>query len=436
MNRSRSRRTFLQSSGALLAGGYWISTAAAQESNSSLEKLNLAAVGATGRAGANLQECRHEQIVAIADVDANRLEQGARGFPDAAKFSDFRVMLEKLADKIDGVLVGTADHTHAPAAAMALRQKKAVYCEKPLTHTVFEARTLAQLARQQGVATQMGTQIHAGENYRRVVELIQAQAIGQVREVHVWVGGSYSGAKFDSSEPCPAHLNWDLWLGPAPERPYSKNVHPFNWRRFWDYGTGTFGDLACHYMDLPFWALDLRAPTTVQARGAEDVDAVSCPAWVVCEYEFPARGNLPPVKLTWYDGGKKPELLASLRDSAGKPFNWGAGQLFVGSEGMLLSDYSRLELLPTAKFAEYRRPEPSIPKSIGHHREWLKAIRDGSPTTCNFDYSGALTEAVLLGTVAYRAGEKLNWNAEQLQVTNSPAAQQLLHKEYRRGWTL
>ena len=205
-------------------------------------------------------------------------------------------MLEKEADKIDAVMVGTPDHTHAPAAAMALRLGKHVYCEKPLTHTVFEARTLANLAKEKKLVTQMGTQIHAGDNYRRVVELIKAGAIGKVTECHVWVTAKYSGGKFTTGTAAPAGLDWDLWLGPAPERPYSEGVHPFDWRKFWDYGTGALGDFGCHYMDLVHWALDLRAPTAVAAEGPP-VDPVSSPEWCIAHYEYPARGEQPPVKL-------------------------------------------------------------------------------------------------------------------------------------------
>ncbi len=344
-------------------------------------------------------------------------------------------MLEKEAEGIDAVVVGTPDHTHAPAAAMALRLKKHVYCEKPLTHTVFEARTLAQLANQNKLVTQMGTQIHAGDNYRRVVELIQRGAIGKVREVHVWSAAKYSGAKFTTGTPAPPNLNWDLWLGPAPQRPYSEGVHPFAWRKFWDYGTGALGDFGCHYMDLVHWALDLRNPVTVSAEGPP-VDPVSAPQWCIVHYEYPARGDLPPVKLTWYDSGKQPALLGTLKGPDGQALRWGSGQLFVGDQGMILSDYTRHLLLPHEKFADYQRPEPYIPSSIGHHKEWLEAIRTGGPTTCNFDYSGALTESVLLGAVAYRSGQRLEWDSANLRVTNAPSAQDYVHTEYREGWTL
>ena len=432
------RRDFLRHTtvlGGLVATGYFPNPTPAADSTSPNERLNIAAVGSTGRAGENIREVSRENIVAIADVDSNLLDKGALPYPSARKYRDFRVMLEKEADKIDAVVVGTPDHTHAPAAAMALRLKKHVYCEKPLTHTVFEARTLAQLASQNNLVTQMGTQIHAGDNYRRVVELIQRDAIGKVREVHVWCGAQYSGAAFTTGTPAPPNLDWDLWLGPAQQRPYSDGVHPFAWRKFWDYGTGALGDFGCHFMDLVHWALDLRNPLTVSAEGPP-VDPVSAPEWCIVRYEFPARGALPPVKLTWYDSGKQPALLASLKDGNGQPIQWGSGQLFVGERGMILSDYGQHLLLPHDKFTDYQRPEPFIPSSIGHHNEWLHAIRTNGTTTCNFDYSGALTESVLLGVVAYRSGQDLQWDSANLRVTNAPTAQALIHTEYRQGWTL
>ncbi len=256
------RRDFLRHTavvGGLVATGYFVNPSAAADSNSPNEKLNIAAVGSTGRAGDNIAGVSSQNIIAIADVDSKLLDKGAAAYPNARKYRDFRVMLEKEADKIDAVVVGTPDHTHAPAAAMALRLKKHVYCEKPLTHTVFEARTLAQLAAQNKLVTQMGTQIHAGDNYRRVVELIQRNAIGKVREVHVWCGARYSGAKFTTGTPAPPNLDWDLWLGPAPQRPYSEGVHPFAWRNFWDYGTGCVGGLR----------LPLHGPRPLGARPAQ-----------------------------------------------------------------------------------------------------------------------------------------------------------------------
>ncbi len=434
------RRRFLKTSAAVTASlggwcGYHINPSAAAVSRSPNERLQLAAVGATARAGANIQACSSEAIVAIADVDANLLGKGLEAYRQAKGYRDFRVMLQEVGSSVDGVLVGTPDHTHAPAAAMALRMGKAVYCEKPLTHTVKEARVLADLAAQAKVATQMGNQIHAGSNYRRVVELVQSGAIGPVEEVHVWVAVDYSGGTYKQGTPVPAGLDWDLWLGPSAERPYSEGIHPFNWRRFWEYGAGGLGDFGCHYMDLAHWALDLESPLTVSAKGPP-VDPVSPPNWLEVQYDYPARGDQPPVRLTWYDGDRQPALLAQLKDADGEPLKWKAGQLFVGRDGMLISDYGRHLLLPTEKFQDFQPPVPTIPESIGHHAEWLHAIRTGSPTTCNFGYAGRLTEAVLLGVVAYRSGETLHWDAQNLQAVGSNAAQALIHKEYRRGWDL
>lgn len=416
-----------------LGGGVFSQVAAAQKVTPN-ERLRIAGVGTTGRAGANLRGVATQDMVAIADVDRDLLEKGGEPFPNARRYRDFRVMLEKEEDNIDAVVVGTPDHTHAPAAAMALRMGKHVYCEKPLTHTVFEARTLANLAKEKNLVTQMGTQIHAGENYRRVVEAVNSGIIGPVRRVHVWKDVKYNEGRFDN-QPTPKNLDWDLWLGPAPKRPYSTGVHPFRWRHFWDYGSGGLGDFGCHFMDLAHWALDLHHPDRVDAKGPP-VDEVTTADWIICDYHYPARGDKPPVHMTWYDGGMRPPIMAAIRDKDGKPFNFSGGQLFVGDGGMILSDYSRNYILPADGGLEELRPEPSIPTSIGHHEEWLKAIRDGGPTTCNFNYSGALSEAVLLGIVAYRSGETLQWDGPNLQVTNSKKAQEWIHREYRKGWTL
>jgi predicted dehydrogenase len=437
MTHRLNRREFLGRSAVAattLAVGYHTSSLAA-ESKSPAEKLHIASVGCQGRAAANIGGTSSENFVALCDVDANSLGKMAARYPGARTYRDFRVMLEKEAEKIDAVLVGTPDHTHAPAAAMALRLKKHVYCEKPLTHTVQEARTLSELTKQNKLVTQMGTQIHAGTNYRRVVELVQSGAIGPIKEAHVWVNVNHSGARFTTGTPAPKHVDWDLWLGPAAARPYSAGVHPFNWRRFWDYGTGGLGDLGCHYMDLVHWALDLRNPTSLSAQGPT-VDRVSTPPWVIVDYQYPARGKLPAVKLTWYDGGRRPKLLSTLEDKSGKPINWGSAQLFVGQSGMILSNYGQHVLLREGKVTDFKRPEPTIPNSIGHHREWIQAIKTGGTTTCNFDYAGALTESVMLGIVAYRSGKRIEWDAKNLKVTNAPEAQSLIHKEYRKGWTL
>ena len=296
---------------------------------------------------------------------------------------------------------------------------------------MWEARTVAQRAAERKRATQLGTQIHAGENYRRVVELVRGGLLGTVTDVHVWVGKSWSGGERPADRPpVPATLSWDLWLGPAPERPYHPTYLPANWRRWWDFGSGTLGDMACHHVDLPFWALALTAPTRVEAEGPPP-HAETTPEWMVVRYDFPANGPRPPVRLTWYDGGKRPDLLRQ----PGVP-EWGDGTLFVGEKGMLLADYDRFVLLPQEKYQGVPLPEPTIPRSIGHYAEWIAACKTGSPTTCSFDYSGPLTETVLLGNVAYRLGRPITWDAAELRCPGCPEADHLLRREYRKGWSL
>ncbi len=428
MSHSLSRRGFLQgfaAAGAVATLGTPVARARAGPN----ERLKIGVIGTAGRALDNIGGVQGEEIVALCDIDDLLLGKASERFPRAKTYADFRELIE--AGGLDAVVVSTADHTHAPAAAMALRMGVHVYCEKPLSHSVHEARVLARLAQEAKVATQLGTQIHAGENYRRVVELIRAGAIGPVRECHVWCGKSWSGGERPTdTPPVPKALHWGLWLGPAPQRPYHPDYLPANWRRWWDFGGGTLGDMACHYMDLPFWALDLRHPTSVASEGPPPHPETT-PAWMIVRYEFPARGDQPATTLAWYDGGKRPAILAekSLPD-------WGDGVLFVGDKGMLLADYNRRVLLPEDQFRDFKAPEPTIPNSIGHHAEWIAACKDGGKTTCHFSYSGALTEAVLLGNVAYRVGRKLDWDAEALKARDCPEADKFLRREYRKGWTL
>jgi predicted dehydrogenase len=429
-----NRRQFLKTTAGAAAAGYFVCTAAAQESQSPNERLNIAAVGVANKGGHNLAELAGQNIVALCDVDENYLNQAAQRFSQARKYRDYRKMLEAEANRIDAVVVSTADHTHAPAASVALDLGKGVYCEKPLSHTVAEARALARLAAKKKVATQMGTQIHASDNYRRVVELVQSGAIGKVNEVHNWCNKGWSDGRFQvAGTPAPAHLDWDHWLGPAKERPYCENIHPANWRRFWEYGSGTFGDMACHVMDLPFWALGLRHPVSVACEGPP-VHPDGAPSWTKATYEFPREGA-SPLLFTWSDGGAHFDLVKQTLDHSGKPLStWGLGVLFVGERGMLAADYGRRQLLPQEQFRDFKAPEPSIPASIGHWHEWVHACKTGSATTCNFDYSGALTETVLLGIVAFRSGEKLSWDAAQLKARNSSRAEEFVHKSYRKGF--
>lgn len=427
-----NRRSFLRTSAAVSMLPLISPTARVLGAN---ERLRIAVVGVGGRGAANIEGVQNiADIVALCDVDANRLAGAASQFTRAAKYADYRRMLDNAGD-FDAVMVSTPDHVHAPASVAAMQAGKHVYCEKPLAHSVYATRTMTNLARQQGLVTQMGTQIHAGANYRRVVELIRGGAIGTVREAHVWCGKSWSNGRFKRGTAAPDHLDWNLWLGPAPEQPYSANVHPGNWRRFWDFGSGTLGDMACHYMDLVYWALDLKAPTKIRALGPKRHE-VGTPDSLVVHYEHAATTDRPPIKVTWSDGQNRPTILSALRRADGSQLRWGDGQLFVGDKGMLLSDYSRHVLLPEETFADYTPPARSIPDSVGHHKEWVDACTQGSPTTCSFDYSGPLTEAVLLGNVAFRVGKTMEWNSKTLTVTNAPEAEELIRPAMRDGWAV
>ena len=424
-----SRRELLQRS-ALAGIGTWLAAgeARAQEAPGK-DKLNLGIIGVAGRGADNLAAVGDQNIVALCDIDDNNLAGAAKQFPQAKTYNDFRLLLEQKG--LDAVVVSTPDHTHAPATAMALQAGLHAYCEKPLAHTVYEARRVAQLARKHKRVTQMGTQIHAGSNYRRVVELIQSGAIGKVQEVHVWADRVWaSGDRPTDTPPVPPNLHWDLWLGPAPERPYNPAYLPATWRGWWDFGSGTLGDMACHHVDLPTWALNLRYPRRVSAEGPS-VHPESTPAWLIVHYEYPERGDLPAVNLTWYNGGKRPPYFAQ-----GILPAWGDGTLFVGEKGMLLADYDRRVLLPEKDFAGFVPPKPTIPDSIGHHKEWIEACKTGGPTTCNFDYSGALTEAVLLGNVAYRTGQTFQWDPRHLKAVHCAEAGPFIRHPYREGWTL
>ncbi len=411
------------------------------------EKLNIAIIGSGGRGAANLGGVSSENIVALCDVSTPAVEAAAKKHPKAAKFTDFRQLFDKAAKDFDAVVVSTCEHTHAFATLLAIRHGKHVYCEKPLTHNIAEARVIREAAAKTKLATQMGTQIHAEDNYRRVVELIQTGAIGPVREVHVWVGRAWGlqsaeDAKAnkdivyvterptDSVKP-PADLDWDLWLGPCADRPFSPVYVPGpKWYRWWDFGNGTMSDLGSHWNDLPFWALKLKAPTSVEASGPKP-HAEIAPASMQATYEFPARGEMPAVKMTWYQGANKPAALTEKKIP-----QWGDGVLFVGDKGMLLSSYTKHLLLPEKQFSGFTPPKPFIEKSRGHYAEWIHACKTGAPTTCNFEYAGWLTESNHLGNVAFRAGKKLEWDATTMKAKNCPEADAFIHREYRKGWKL
>lgn len=426
-----NRRQFLTRSGAA-AAGLWLSGCASRRISPN-EKLNLGIIGTANRAGDDLHHVSTENIVALCDINSDYLAAARQKFPDAAPYRDFRRMLDR--NDLDAVVIGTPDHTHAVATVAALRSGRHVYCEKPLAHTVSEARRIAEVARRHKRITQLGTQIHATNNYHQVVNLIQSGVIGPVREVHVWVGVVYTAAHLPTdTPPVPADLDWDLWLGPAEYRPYSPEYVPKQWRCWWAFGGGTMSDFGCHYMDLPHWALGLRYPLSVETEGPP-VSPFAAPQWMIARYQYPARGDSPPVQLTWYQGKRDGQDVRPTQFAHGELPESGNAVLFIGDKGMLLSEYWKYTLLPAEDFP----PVVAVPNNDyekAHHQEWIHAIKTGGMTSCNFDYSGALSEAVLLGNAAYRSGARIDWDPVHLRAIGNPLAGEYIHHHYRKGWEI
>jgi len=393
------------------------------------EKLNIACIGIGGKGFDDVRNVSTENIVALCDVDTQRAADAFAMFPEARRHSDFRRMLDKEDKNIDAVVVVTPDHVHIPASVMAMKMGKHVYCEKPLGQNIHEIRVATEVAKKSGVATQMGNGAHSGYNYRSVVALIKSGTIGEVKEVHTWCDQAWApGDRPKNSPPVPEYLQWDPWLGPAPYRPYHPCYHPLAWRQWWDFGNARLGDMGCHMIDLPFSALDLKYPLTVEAESAKPAHKESGPPWLISKWTFPARGDLPPVELIWYDGDKRPPL----QKEHHMP-DWPEGVLFVGSKGMLIADYGKFKLYPENKFADVRRPQLS-PRGIHHAQEWITACKTGTPTGCHFGYSGPLTETVLLGIVAHRAGMKIEWDPVNLKAANCREADRFIRRENRKGW--
>lgn len=438
-----NRRTFLQSTAVTGAGLLASRLARAQEkqaapATTAASKVNVAAIGVGGKGWSGIKGLQRAgaNIVAICDIDQTQVDRGHAEWPKAAMFSDFREMLEKQKD-IDAVIVSTPDHTHAVAAMMAMKMGKHCYCEKPLTHDIWEARQLADAAKQYKVATQMGNQGHASEYNRRVVEWVQSGMIGKIKEVHVWTdrpGKFWTQGMTErpSPQPVPDTVKWDLWLGPAPERPYAPGYHPFMWRGWWDFGTGALGDMGCHIIDPAYWALNLREPIAVEAQ-TEGATEESPPTKAVVRYEFAEREGRAPLSMTWYEGGVPDNKLVNgyfLPPDKN-------GSIFVGEKGTILAGYLTVPALIDPKGElQVVIPEPSIPRSPGHHEEFIEACRGGAPAGSNFDYAGPLTETVLLGNLAIRAGKKLEWDGKNMKVTNDEAANKWVKREYREGWAL
>jgi hypothetical protein len=435
MEKHVSRRAFVKTGVAVGASLTILKSGVLRGANAPSNTLNIAVVGCGGRGRSNLNSVKSENIVALCDVNEQNLASAAKSFPQAKTYTDWRKCLDQ--KDIDAVACSTCDHTHAFVNVWAMNRGKHVYCEKPLANSVYEARAVreAYLKRKDKIATQMGTQIHATENYRRVVELVKQGAIGAPKEAHAFCTRMPEGGSYLPGTGVPAHIQWDLWLGPSPYHPYNDGYigSCLKWNRFWDFGSGQIGDMGSHIMDLAYWAYDLRFPTSCEAQGPP-VSPDTCPQWLTAKWEHPARGDRPAVTVFWYDGGKKPKMPSALFDPE-KVFK---GIFFKGDQGTLVTDYDYRILFPSGDMTNFQTPkkEQLIPPSLGQHEEWIEACKGNKTTLCNFDYSGALVEHNLLALVAYRVGKKLQWDAENLRATNAPEADQYIKKTYREGWTL
>lgn len=420
------------------------------ERTSPSEKVNLAFIGVGGQASANINALRDLGVnfVAFSDVDDERAAETYNEFPNVKRYRDFRIMLEKHDKDIDAVVVTVPDHNHAVAAMTAIKMGKHVYCEKPLTRTIHEARELAKATKKYGVATQMGNQGMAFEGNRLINEWIADGAIGNVYEVHAWSDRPTSGGnkplywaqgieRPTDTPPIRTTLDWDLWLGPAPYRPYHPAYVPFTWRGWWDFGSGGLGDMGIHNLAPVFSALKLTTPTSVHSSSTV-VYEETLPLASTVHYEFGARQDMPPVTLHWYDGGIMPPRPKELEDKRQLPRD--DGVIFVGDKGkMLVTGWGghSPRLIPEERMKAYKRPPKTLPRSIGHHAEWLKACKEGTKTRSSFDFAASLTEALLLGTISVRlGGAKLYWDSEKMKITNLPEANNYLHYEYRKGWAL
>ncbi|WP_235299438.1 Gfo/Idh/MocA family protein [Portibacter marinus] len=481
MQKRNSRRKFIKNTG-LSVGGVMIvprDILGGVGYTAANDRINLAAVGAGGKGFSDIRDAAgydkmsrkgKENVVALCDVSTKEASRAFEMFPKAKRYEDYRIMFEEMSDDIDAVTISTPDHMHAPPAMMAMKAGKHVYVQKPLTHDVYEARMLTEAANKYDIVSQMGNQGSSGDDIRRITEWIQAGTIGDVSEVHCWTNRPVweQGMKMpEGSVPVPDYLNWDLWLGTAPKLPYHEGYQPFNWRGWWDFGTGALGDMACHVMDPAVRALKLKYPTAVQAFAPFKVvnwsrvgSHVSPPVASMVYYEFPAREGMPEVKLTWYDGGLMPPRPEELGDDEAMG-NWDGGVLFVGSEGKLMCDCygANPRLLPQSANEAFVEPEPTLTrvKERNHQRNWIAAIRGEAEASSDFDYAGPFSEIVLMGNLAIRSlytqeevknnngeksmaytgtGKKLRWDGENMKITNYEPANQFVKRDYRDGFVL
>ncbi len=415
------------------------------------DKLNIAGIGVRkwGMGANNLSKCETENIVALCDVDQKQASLTYKKYPKAKVYKDYRVMLENQND-IDAVIVATPDHNHAVITMLAMKMGKHVYCQKPLTHTVYEARMITEAAKKYKVQTQMGNQGRSSNEIRSLKEWIDDDAIGKVREVFAWTDRPVGGHAWDTfavkamskdKPPIPDGLDWNLWLGPAPYRDYHPDYHPLSWRAWMDFGTGSMGDMGCHILDPSFYALDLGAPSEIQATSTHWIPEISSqtfPSASIVRMKFPKRGKHPELSLTWSDGRILPPIPEEFND--GERFSL-SGAMLVGDEGKIVHDShgaSGLRIIPEEKMKNYKQPEKTIPRvNTSHEGDWIRACKDGEPASSSFDYGGPLTEMALLGMISIRLkDQRLKWDSENLKFTNNEEANRLLHKEYRKGWSL
>ena len=430
MSRETSRRRFLTTTAAT-GIGYWVAAGAkARESKSPNERIAMASIGVEGKGRSDSEDAsKFGDMVAICDVDEKRLNgAGEKRFPKAKRYTDFRRLLEEMGKSIDAVTVSTPDHTHAPAALMAMRMGKHCFCQKPLTRTIYESRLMAKVAKEMNVATQMGNQGTASSGLRREAAWLRAGVLGKVSEIHIWTNRPIwpQGIPRPKPAPCPETLQWDLWLSAAPQRPYAEGYHPFKWRGWWDFGSGALGDMGCHQINMPFMGLDLRHPLSVEAETSGH-NRDSFPAWSIVTYQFAATNERPAVKLVWYDGGKTPHAELLDGQEAGK-----SGSLVIGDKGKLFN----------GQLIGVEPVEVEFPESPGHFEEWIRAIRGGQPAMSNFpNYAGPLAETVLLGNLAVWVAasgkdQKVEWDAKNMRAKNVDGLETLIKPVYRKGYTL
>jgi predicted dehydrogenase len=451
------RRTFLATAAAATAGFTIVPrhVLGGQGVTPPSDKLNIACVGVGGMGKSNVKMCAEETIVALCDVDFELSEPVFALYPDAKRYKDYRVMLDEM-PTIDAVIVATPDHSHAVIAMAAMERKKHVYVQKPLTHSVAEARLLTETARKQGVQTQMGNQGHSGEGIRLICEWVWDGAIGKIHETHAWTNRPVWPSGVEADRPTETHevpkdMDWDLWIGPARYRPYHPTYHPAKWRAWWDFGTGSLGDMGCHVVDPLFWALKLKYPVSVEANVSTYWQAFfekaepkneMFPRSTIVRFRFPAREKMPEVTMTWWDGGLMPPRPAGLEQGR-RMGDLDGGILLIGEKGAIMAGcYGESpRIVPETLMKKYKRPRKTIERipegKDGHEKDWIRACKTGKPASSNFDYSGPLSEAVLMGNLAVRFPDReLLWNGQAMEVTNDADANAYVKREYREGWHL